>query len=144
MNGFIAGIAGGVISSLWGYISANILKITTLRYVDFAIILVYGKKNEDFVAIVFAQIIQLLFSATAGIIFAYLLPCFKEKYYFFKSMYFGGLIWFFVYAVTLLFKVPNLTIIPFKDALSNYFAAILYGLMLGITYQWLRRRKPEG
>jgi hypothetical protein len=71
--GFGVGVVGGVVSSAWSYLS-YFFHWTTLRYVDFAAVIIYGNQPQCIVDLVFAQLVQLVFSGLLGILFLFLLP----------------------------------------------------------------------
>ena len=57
-----------------------------------------------------------------------------------KAIHFGLGIWFFSYALTLLFKVPEFTRISLASALTNLLASAAYGLVLGLVLRYLLRK----
>lgn len=130
VNGFIAGMLGGILMSVLNIISFYVLGIAELLYLDWAAVLIFGYRYATFLEAVIGQMGQLLFAAAAGVLFAYLLPLISSKYYLFKGWIYGLLIWFGTYAVTTLFKVTPLIPIKADTVLSNIFTASVYGLIL--------------
>lgn len=80
------------------------------------------------------------FAGTLGVIFAYLISVLSDKYLLFKGLHFGIGVWFASYAVTLLFKVPELMDISLKSAVTNFLASFVYGLVIAVVLRWLRAR----
>lgn len=140
MNGVVAGILAGVVSALTDYLVVNGLRIGSVRFVDFAGVFIYGERPHGLHEVIFAQIGALLFHGLLGAIFSYLLVHITSKYYLIKSILYGLLIWFAIYAIVTLFRVPFLVNTPFNAAVKDTVIAGLFGLVLGIVYRWLKNR----
>ena len=97
MNGFIAGALAGLLSSLIDIFIVNILKFGTIRYIDFASILMYGHPGRNLLENIIAQFGQLIFSAVMGAGFAYFIKLTSSKFFWIKSVIFGTTVWFFAY-----------------------------------------------
>jgi len=54
------------------------------------------------------------------------------------------MIWFLTYAITALYKVPELQRIPLNNAISNFIGATGWGLALGFAFNWLDDKRTEG
>ncbi|MFZ5943146.1 MAG: hypothetical protein ACOYVD_03480 [Bacillota bacterium] len=128
-KGFITGIMAGLVETPFGLIS-YMLDFGKLRFLDFAAIMIYGYKPENFWEALFAQIGYIMFSSLLGIVFVYLLLLITSANIFLKSWFFAVAVWFFSYAVTLLFQVPELKEITFSSTISNYMSASIWGLAL--------------
>jgi len=59
---FIAGLGASIIMNLFNFISFYVLHFSSVRYLDYASIALYGSKPESFLAAAFAQLAQILFS----------------------------------------------------------------------------------
>lgn len=132
-RGLVAGIIAGVFSNVWAFL-AGAMNFTTLRYADWAGIIIFGR-TPPFTAgeLVFATAAQIMFVGGLGILFAYLLPFFTERYYFLKGWIFSVMTWFLIYAVTSLFKVEGIVGLPLKTVLSNFVDASILGLVLAYS-----------
>lgn len=141
MNGLLAGTIGGIAAGASDILLVDILKLGSLRFADFAAILLLGTKPDTFVEYVFGKIGHVGFSAGLGVIFAYLVQLISSNYLYIKGVFFGLATWFFVYAVTLLFRVPGLTSISINSAVVDYVGSAIYGLVLAYALQRLEKRE---
>ncbi len=128
-RGSIAGFIGGISTTLLGALFF-LIKFGTLRFADFAAVLVYGRKAHGLLELLFAIIIQWGFSAAAGIIFVFLLKVTGTKNLIYKGWFFGVGIWFFAYITTELFKIPELGMVSFTSAVSNFLVSSFYGIVM--------------
>lgn len=88
-----------------------------------------------------AFIAHLGYAGSGGIIFSFLLRYISRKYLWVKGLYFGLAMWFFVYAITLLFKVPGLTENTVESAMNNAITSGVYGLTLAWAIKKLENRE---
>ncbi len=138
-RGFLAGVLGGIVMSIFDFISFA-LGIVELLYLDWAAVLIYGYRANTILETVVAQAGQLFFSGIMGIIFAYLITVVGSANYLFKGCIYGLAIFFGSYAVTLLFKVTQLIPIRVDTVLSNIVTALIYGLVLAQSLHWLEKK----
>jgi hypothetical protein len=127
-RGFIAGVIGGIIMNIWSFISGY-LQFTHLRMVDWAGIMFFGHTPpftllENIVALG----LQLGFSGFLGVVFAFLIPMIASQNLYFKGLVFSAAVWFFIYGVTGLFRVPGTVPASVGTVVSNLIAAFLFGL----------------
>ena len=139
-RGFIAGIIGDVAMNLWNYIAYHVLNLTTMRLLDYASVMLVGKKVFMLWEEIFFQLAQIFFSAAVGIFFSYLTEIINSKYYLLKSWFYSVGIWFFVFATGSLFKMPYIYKVPTQTAFANFIGSSIYGLVLGLTLHWLDNR----
>lgn len=140
MNGLVAGTIGGTVSLITDLFMIDILGFGTLRFSDFASILILGNKPQSFWEYVFGIIGHLGFAAVQGVIFAYLIVEISHRYIIVKGIVFGLSIWFISYTTTFLFKVPQLTNISLYSAIVDYFSSAIYGATLGYSFYKLEGR----
>jgi hypothetical protein len=138
-RGFLSGLIAAIPSLAFAIISFS-LKWTTLRWAHFAALLIYGRKSTNLGENVFSSLAVFFFCGMLGIICAFIVPKISSTNYLLKSWVFSIAIWFFVFVVTFLFKVPGLLIIPYKTAVSNFIEATIWGLSLGYGLKWFDRR----
>lgn len=139
-RGLLAGVLAGIPGILIALTSRFVLHTTTLLYSDFAAILIYGKKAETIGGHLFSGLVVFMFWGFLGILFAYLIRYVTSKNLILKGMLWGGMVWFLAYAITLLFKVPGLLIIPVKTAVSNFVGGLIWGGLMALTYGYLDRK----
>lgn len=138
-KGFLSGVIAGIPALAFALTAAS-LKWTTLRWSNFAAILIYGQKSTNLIEEVFSSLGVFFFCGILGIICAFIIPKISSSNYLLKSWVFSIAVWFFIFVVTLLYKVPGLLIIPFKTAVSNFIEATIWGFSLGYCLKWLDGR----
>lgn len=139
-RGFIAAIIAGVPTAIYNWL-AYYLHIANLRYSDFASVLIYGHKPNSVGETVFAIISTFIFVGLLGSIFGLVVPIIKSDNIVFKGWAYGTGLWFSFYALTYLFKVPELLTIPLWTAASNVVGAGIWGLLFGYTVNWLEKKR---
>ena len=142
VKGFISGIIAWVPTFIFNY-GAFYLKLSTLRWSDFAGIMLYGKKPHGLPENLFALLGVIFFLGLLGVVYAYLIPKLLSEYYVFKSWVYGVTLWFVFYSVTLLFKVNYLKLIPLKTAICNFIGASIWGITLGLAFFFLNNILKE-
>jgi hypothetical protein len=138
-RGFLAGVIAGIPAIVFALIAA-LLKWTTLRWANFAAILIYGHKSANLSEEIFSDLGVFFFCGILGIICAFIIPKISSSNYLLKSWVFSIAVWFAAFVLTLFYKVPGLLIIPFKTAVSNFAEATIWGLMLGYCLKWFDNR----
>lgn len=141
-KGFLAGIIGGVTTTILGYLFF-LLKFGSMRFADFAAIMIYGRKAKEFLELLFATLIHWGFSGAGGALFVNLIKIIATKNLIFKGWFFGVSIWFFVYIVTELFEIPEMKTISLSSSVSNFLASSLYGIVMAKAYLYLEQKYKE-
>jgi len=136
-RGFMAGVLAGLISSVWNIISYHLINMSTIRFLDFAAILTYGRRTRTIWEALFSWAATVFFYGLSGIIFIYLIKIVTSENLIFKGFLFGITTWFFSYTITYLFKIPELSRISFLTAFSNFIGAVIYGIALGYVLKIL-------
>ncbi|MHB1125707.1 MAG: hypothetical protein ACYC2T_01930 [Bacillota bacterium] len=136
-RGMLAGAAAGIITKLYDLL-AFYLGISTLRWLDFAGILMYGRKPVILEEQIFATLGTWFFHALLAIIFVYLIErLFLSDNLLLKGWFYGVSWWFIVYSISVLYKVPELVSVPFKTSVSNWIGASIWGLVMATVVKWL-------
>ena len=138
-RGFLAGILAGVPTFFFN-IGAFYFNLSTLRWADFMGLYVMGRKPIGLGETLFTIIAVYIFLSFLGIIFAYLIPKISSYNYLLKGWVFGVSIWFIAYAVTMLYKVPELAFIPLKTVVSSFIGGSIWGISLSYILKWLDNR----
>ncbi|MGE5553313.1 MAG: hypothetical protein ACM3XZ_05245 [Betaproteobacteria bacterium] len=129
--GLLAGATAGAVIDLGNAIAYHALKVTTLRNLDWAAILVFRHPPRSPAETVFAEVVHLVFTALLGVVFAYAShPLAPTRHRIVRGMTYGAAVWMFTYAATLLFKVPYVTIVPWPTAVTGYVLALIFGSVL--------------
>lgn len=129
-KGYLAGVIAGVPSLAFG-LTAESLQWTNIRWAHFASILIYGRIHLNLPENIFATFAVFFFCGLMGTLFAFIMARISCRNYFFKSWVFSVTIWFFAFATTFLFQLPQLHFIPLHSAISNFGEATIWGLSLG-------------
>lgn len=144
-NGFLAGTIGGIATNVWGF-TAGMFHLTTLRFVDWMAIIIYGHIppftfGETFLALLG----HIVFCGTLGALFAQLVPHISSRNLIFKSWLYFISIWFIIYAITALFKTEGTIPLPVHTVLSNIIAATILGVVQALVLRNLlsANRQPE-
>lgn len=53
-----------------------------------------------------------------------------------KGWFYSVIWWFIIYAISHLYKVPELTYVPLKSSFSNFIGASLWGLVMAYVLKW--------
>ncbi|PKM80533.1 MAG: hypothetical protein CVU89_13355 [Firmicutes bacterium HGW-Firmicutes-14] len=139
-RGLLAGLSAGIVTKIYDLLAFH-YGISTLRWLDFAGIMIYGRKPVALGEQVFATFGTWFFHALLGIIFVFLIQrVFSSDNLLLKGWFYSISWWFIIYAVFQLFKVPELASIPLKTALSSFVGASIWGLLLALALHWLDRK----
>lgn len=136
--GFIAGIVGGISSTLFNY-PLYILKLAKLRLIDYAGSLILGKLPQGTTEIIFGELIHWGFCGAVGVLFAYLVSrnIFTNKNLWVKGWGLGLGLWFIINILTTIYKVENLVVVPVITALINALASSIFGIVMALVFIWL-------
>ncbi|MDT3704260.1 MAG: hypothetical protein ROZ36_14785 [Thermincola sp.] len=99
-------------------LTSYVLKLSSLRHLDFASVMIFGNLPKTRGEAWFAFIVLLGFFRVLVSVFALLVPIIKNEYLILKSATFGSTIWFITYAITALYKVPELQRILLNSIIS--------------------------
>ena len=136
-RGFFAGVVGALAMSVVSYTSFYVFHFTEMRLLDYAAAALFGHKVFTLWQEIFAQLAQFVFSGIMGILFAYLLTKITSRNYLFKGWIFGISVWFFLFAMGTLYRLPHLFKVAPETAFTNLVASSVYGLVLAQTLHWL-------
>jgi len=141
MNGFAAGVLADVPVVIIDAL-AGLFNLDKLDFVHFASILAFDDMQLNIWEYVFTTILQFSFAGLLGVIFAYLIPVIKEKYYYFKAVIFSsGIVWFSVYAIDHFFKIEKKAEIDFMTSVVHYLISIIWAVIMAWIYKWLEKRE---
>jgi len=136
-RGMLAGIIAGVITKAYDFL-AYYLHISTLRWMDVAGTLIYGRKPLNLWEAVFATLSAWLFHALLGVIFVYLIQrLFSSANLILKGWFYGVIGWFVIYSIIILFKAPEISFVPLRTSFSNFIGASIWGIIMALALLWL-------
>ncbi|HCT35688.1 MAG TPA: hypothetical protein DF292_01470, partial [Firmicutes bacterium] len=119
MRGLLAGLIGGIAALAVNLFSTEVLKFGDLHFYEISGVMIFGHLPRGLMQSIFAEIGHIGLSAGVGIALAYLLPKIKTSHLWVKGAFAGLAVWFAVYAITVLFKVPSVHKTGFPSALTN-------------------------
>lgn len=140
LPGLVSGLCGGLAATIVNQALILLFNVGNLRFIDFAGVFIFGHPPETLGENLLAFFAFMGFSASLGVLFTYLSAIPPKPYLILKALHFGMGVWFFSYAVTLLFKVPELARFSLASALTNLLASAAYGLVLGLVLRFLTRK----
>jgi len=141
LNGCIAGSLSGLVASLFDYLFVSYFKFGTIHLIDFAGVFIFGSRPQTLGEKIFAQFGVLVFTALIGILFVHLILKISSRYLLWKGLISGILLWFFVYALVELYKVPHFHRTSLASSMENTIIAMIYGFVLSALLTWLQNRE---
>lgn len=126
---FLSGLAAGIIMALFDIILTG-LNFVKHSYYDWAFALISGNTANSWAEIIIGQLSHLVFAASLGVLFIYLIKSFKTENLIFKGWFFGIFIWFGVHVIVNLFDFQPLRHIPLSQIISDFFTASVFGIVL--------------
>ncbi len=142
LQGFLAGVAGGVVKDLLDFFLYGVVRFTNYRYLDFAAQILYGHKPTFWWDTLFAQFIELIFCGLLGALFIKAIPDAAAKNSLFKGWIFGVTIWLFLCSMGVIYHVPYFTKTPWQTANSDFITSSAFGICLSIALRYLGRKFP--
>lgn len=130
--GFSSGIIAGVFMNIIDWLGYW-LNLYEEQLLDWAAVVTYGALPTTFPQTLFAQLEQILFSGFMGIIFSYLLLSLTNDDLLLKGWIYGIFSWFFIYAISIAIRLPNLESHSYASTVSHFITASVYGLVLAIA-----------
>ncbi|MCK8817447.1 hypothetical protein MWH28_08755 [Natroniella sulfidigena] len=141
--GFVAGLIGGIAMNIKDYIVVFLLNWEDELYLEWGAMMIYGRFSENLAEAIFAQLGQLFFTGILGILFSVLIIRLGTKRYLIKGFIYGISVWFTIYAISIIFQVPNLAENTFNATVSNLIGAAIYGLVTAEVFKRLSNLNLE-
>jgi len=107
-KGFVAGISGGILMTIWDLISFHLLDFSAHRYLDWCAVMLLGDRPSTFIEAVYALFTHLVWAGFLGIIFAFLVKGIGERGLPGKGAIIGFIIGFLLYLIPKLFETSHL------------------------------------
>lgn len=133
---FLHGMITGVLASIPQAVvslTAYWLKLSNIRFQDFSAVFIFGHRSTGLLESLHAEAGVLIFSGLVGIILMLVFPQISSKYYILKTWFFGMTVWYFSFAIAILFQVPTLTYIDLSSAIVTFIGSSLWGVSFGIV-----------
>lgn len=110
------------------------------RLLDWSASVLFGRLPLNSIEIFFAQIGQIFFAGFLGVLSIYMLLKVIDENYLLKGWVFGIVIWFGLYAISTVFKLPGLEKHTINATISHFISASTYGLVLSFVMHALDKR----
>lgn len=143
IRSFLAGVIGGVIKDLLDLIFYYCCQFNNYRYLDFAAMIIYGKKPFFWWDTIFAQFIELIFSGFIGIIYTTIIPRATNKNYLMKGWLYGVAVWLFLCTMGMIYKMPFFTLTPWQTTNSDFLTSSVYGIVLAGILRFFDQKYPN-
>jgi hypothetical protein len=126
-KGLIAGICGALVMNTLN-LTLYRLKLTSIRFLDWASIIMTGSRPDNWNGLIYSLFIQILWTGTLGIGLAFIFPIITLKGYFIKATLYSFILGFFFRAIVVLFRIPELYNISTQSSEMYFFTVISWGL----------------
>jgi len=141
-KGFLAGIIGAIPMNIINLIFYG-LKLTQIRFIDWASIIATGSLPNDFSSIIYSLFVQICWSGVLGIGLAFSIPLITSKGYFIKALIYSFLLGFFFRGMVVLYQVPELYKITTQTGEINSIPVFLWGLTTAYILRKLDNIKAQ-
>jgi len=142
LNGFIGGVIGGIVGVVGGLIAKS-LGVSEITAVEFTALLLYGRDIMMTSEFIWAAFAGVMFTGVFGIIFAHIILIIKSKYLYIKGAIYGFVAWYVWYSLILNTFTEQIDVITLTTSISNATNAMLYGIALSGSYNYLHQRAPD-
>ncbi|MHB1128344.1 MAG: hypothetical protein ACYC2T_15630 [Bacillota bacterium] len=139
-KGLIAGLAAGLVTVGWDLFSFHVINFSKHTFLDFPASIIYGFRPKTLPERLFAVTAVFVWIAVTGILFAFLIKYVNSKNMILKGLIWGLAVWFFTYMVVLLFEINGFQSLPVISALSHFIGATIWGIFLGLFYNFLEEK----
>ncbi len=142
-RGFVAGISGGILMTIWDLISFHLLDFTEHRYLDWCAVMLLGDRPSTIIEAVYALFTHLVWAGFLGIIFAFIVKGIGEQGLLAKGVIIGFIIGFLLYTIPKLFQTGPLYATPIESVISNHLGAVIWGLTTAYVLHLLNKKYEE-
>jgi uncharacterized membrane protein YagU involved in acid resistance len=137
--GFIAGFLGALVPFIINF-GSRALEFNTLVWSDFLSLYIMGRKPETALEMAFFIGSQFVFLGLLGSIFALALPLVTSKHHLFKGALYGIAVWFLLFSLPFLLKLPELQDIPLQTAVTHLVSSLVWGMSLALILKKIDSR----
>lgn len=132
-HGFISGLIASAFQLAFNLTSYYVFHFAQLRLLDTASELIYGRLPLNAYESILAEIAVFFFGGFLGIGFTYLIQHVNSRYHLIKGWIYGLFVWFAIYSVIALFKMPDFRYPAPYTVTSNIISSSIFGLVLAET-----------
>lgn len=138
-RGVIAGIAGAVVQDIYSY-AIRIFGLADRIYMDYARAMILYKPYKGLLASIVSFLGHMMADILFAVVFVYIINKTSSRYYLFKGLVYGGIIWYLLIGLGTLFRLPVFTVAPPKTAFALFIGALIYGLVISYVLKLLEVR----
>jgi len=137
--GLVSGMIAAISMTLLNYIFIYTTSANN-RFADFVGIMLYGSQPNNPLEIIIATIAHIFLGGVLGVVFAYLLILISEKNLLVKGIIYGGLSFFFLFSLGVIFKITGLEYSIARTVLTKGVGSLFYGFVLAYTFIKLKNK----
>jgi hypothetical protein len=130
--GAVAGVLKDIFDLIFYFFTAK-----EIFFWSFASVVAFDQLPKDLFMNIIAVILEIIFSAFLGIVFALIVPKMKTPHFLFMGIFYGSMVWFFIRAIIVSYKIIELKQPP--TAIRPVITWIL-SMIFGVILSWLERR----
>ena len=142
INGAIAGAAGAVIQNLYAF-AVRLFDYTGPTYITYGKIILAIEDNSGLLSNSMGLLGHFVWDIILGIIFAYIISSTTSRYYIWKGLLYGAVVWYFIKAGATMFKIPEIMGVNPATVVFFFIGALLYGLVVSYSLKVLDTRPAE-
>lgn len=136
ITGALAGLAGAVIRDTYS-LTLKATGLTDRSFIDFAQVLVMSRPSTGIIAFLVGLISDLGVAALLGVIFAYLISFTSDKFYIFKGLGYGIIVWISAMILGNAFNFPLFENVSATLALATLIGNVIFGLAAAFALKML-------
>lgn len=142
VNGAIAGAAGAVVQNLYAA-AAGLFGYTGPNYLTYGKIVLAIEDNNGALSNLMGLVGHFVWDIILGIIFAYIISSATSRYYIWKGLLYGAVVWYFVKAGATMFKIPEIMAVYPETVVFFFIGSLIYGLVVSYSLRVLDARPAE-
>ena len=136
ITGALAGLAGAVIRDAYS-LTLKATGLTDQSFIDLAQVLVMSRPSAGIIAFFVGLISDLGVAALLGVIFAYLISYTSDKFYLFKGLGYGIIVWITAMILGNAFNFPLFENVSVNLALATLIGNVIFGLITAFALKML-------
>lgn len=135
-RGAFCGATAGILKDIIDFLY-YLFNTKELFFWTFASVVAYGQLPKGLFMNLIGVILEIIFSAFLGVLFAFIVPKIKTRHYLLMGIFYGSMAWFFIRAIIVSFKITELK--QLNTTISPFIAWML-SMLFGIVLSWLEKR----
>lgn len=140
IRSFVAGAVGGIVKDIIDLILYYGFHFVNYRYLDFAAMIIYGKKPTFWWDTIFAQFVEFIFTGLIGVLYTALIPRETNRNYLIKGWLYGVSVWLFLSIMGMIYKTPFFANTPWQTTNGDFLTSSIYGIVLAWTLRFFDKK----